>query len=71
MCTRLHAHINAQPAHMQCLHLRTCTTHLALLIHVRTLLDELRNIFGHVVLHRSNERVLAAMLAQHGLHFFV
>ena len=53
---------------MQRLHLRTCTTHLVLLIHVGTLLDELRNIFGHVVLRRSKERVLAAMLAQHRLH---
>jgi hypothetical protein len=53
---------------MQRLHLRTRTTHPVLLIHVRTLLDELRNIFGHVFFPRSKERVLAAVLAQHCLH---
>ena len=36
-----------------------------LLIHVPTLLDALRNLFEHVVLHRVKEPVPAAVLAQH------
>ena len=40
-------------------------------MHVRTLLDELRDQFGLALLRRMKERVLAAVLAQRRLHFFL
>jgi len=47
-----------------------CKTHPVLLIHVRTLLDELRHHFEHAILRRMKEGVLAPVLAQHRLHVF-
>ena len=38
-------------------------------MHVRTLLDELRDQFGLALLRRMKERVLASVLAQRRLHF--
>ena len=49
----------------------TVKTHVVLFMHVRTLLDELRDQFGLALLRRMKERVLAAVLAQRRLHFFL
>ena len=44
-------------------------THRVFFIQVRTLLDELLHHFGTTLLHRIKERVLAAVLTKHRLHF--
>ena len=49
----------------------TVKTHVVLFMHVRTLLDELRDQFGLALLRRMKERVLASVLAQRRLHFVV
>ena len=46
-------------------------TNRVLLIHVSTLLDELLNLFDLHFTHRKKERVLAAVIAQQRLHFFM
>ena len=47
----------------------TVKTHSILFMHVRTLLEELRDQFGHALPHGIKERVLAAVLAERSLHF--
>ena len=50
---------------------RVQMTHRVCLIHVSTPLDEFRNVLHHALLRRMKKGVLAAVLAQHRLHFFL
>ena len=62
----LHTHTQVPDVHKV-----SCRTHRVLLIHVSTLLDELLNLFDLLSIHRKQERVLAAVIAQHRLQIFV
>ena len=50
---------------------RVQMTHRVCLIHVSTPLDQFRNVFHHALLRRNQQGVLAAVLAQHRLDFFL